>query len=227
VPVARIPGFAHGEVSVQDAGAQLAAEWLDVGDGLHVLDACAAPGGKTAHLSELADLDLTALEMDAERARRIHQNLERIGAMARVVVDDARTPANWWDRQPYDRILLDAPCTASGIVCRHPDIPWLRRKADVAHLATVQAELLEALWPLLGVGGRLLYVVCSVFPQEGSEQIARFVGRHPEAVPDLLPGGTPAVQLLPATESSESWDEGRHWPTLHDGFFYARLKKSR
>ena len=227
VPVARIPGFHDGHVSVQDAGAQLAGEWLDVADGMRVLDACAAPGGKTAHLTELADVELTALELDAARARRIGENLERIGGPARICVGDGRTPANWWDRRPFDRILLDAPCTASGIVCRHPDIPWLRRKADVAQLTTVQADLLEALWPLLGVGGRLLYVVCSVFPQEGSEQIERFTASHPEAVPDPLPGGTPAVQLLPATGSAAAWDGQRTEPTLHDGFFYARLEKSR
>ncbi|HQR69780.1 MAG TPA: 16S rRNA (cytosine(967)-C(5))-methyltransferase RsmB [Burkholderiaceae bacterium] len=227
VPVARIPGFADGEVSVQDAGAQLAAEWLDIADGLRVLDACAAPGGKTAHLTELANLDLTALEVDADRARRIEDNLVRIGTNARICVGDGRTPANWWDRRPFDRILLDAPCTASGIVSRHPDIPWLRRPADVAHLATVQAELLEALWPLLGVGGRLLYVVCSVYPQEGSEQVARFIGSHPEAVLDPLPGGLTAVQLLPATGPAAAWDGQRSTPTLHDGFFYARFKKSR
>jgi 16S rRNA (cytosine967-C5)-methyltransferase len=226
-PVARIPGFAAGEVSVQDAGAQLAAEWLDAGEGMRVLDACAAPGGKTAHLTELADLDLTAVEVDGERARRIDENLERVGGRARVVVADARTPATWWDGRPYDRVLLDAPCTGSGIVRRHPDIPWLRRRADVAHLATVQAELLEALWPLLGVGGRLLYVVCSVFPQEGSAQIGGFAGRHPEALLETLPGGAPSVQLLPARESAGSWDERATWPTLHDGFFYARLEKSR
>ena len=199
----------------------------DVADGMRVLDACAAPGGKTAHLTELATLDLTALEADAERARRIQENLDRIGATALIRVADGRTPAKWWDRRPFDRILLDAPCTASGIVSRHPDIPWLRREADVAHLATVQDELLEALWPLLGVGGRLLYVVCSVFPQEGSEQIARFIGRHPEAVPGPLPGGMPVLQLLPATGPAEAWDDLRSEPTLHDGFFYARLDKSR
>jgi 16S rRNA (cytosine967-C5)-methyltransferase len=214
-------------VSVQDAGAQLAGEWLGVADSMRVLDACAAPGGKTAHLTELADLELTALELDAARARRIGENLERIGGTARISVADVRTPASWWDQRPFDRILLDAPCTASGIVCRHPDIPWLRRKADVAHLATVQADLLEALWPLLGVGGRLLYVVCSVLPQEGSEQIERFTARHPEAVPDPLPGGTPAVQLLPATGAAVAWDGQRPEPTMHDGFFYARLEKSR
>jgi 16S rRNA (cytosine967-C5)-methyltransferase len=227
VPVARIPGFAAGDVSVQDAGAQLAAAWLDVADGMRVLDACAAPGGKTAHLAELADLDLTALETDRERAPRIEENLRRIDRRARVVVADGRDVPAWWEGLRYDRILLDAPCTASGIVRRHPDIPWLRRKADVAHLATLQVQLLEALWPLLGVGGRLLYVVCSVFPQEGSEQIARFIGRHPEAAERLLPGGAPFVQLLPSVATSSTWDAGRPWPTVHDGFFYALLEKSR
>jgi 16S rRNA (cytosine967-C5)-methyltransferase len=227
VPVARIPGFSDGDVSVQDAGAQLAAQWLDVHDGMRVLDACAAPGGKTGHLAEIATLELSALEVDAERARRIDQNLARTGAAATVRVADARAPQSWWDHRPFDRILLDAPCTASGIVGRHPDIPWLRRKADVAHLATLQADLLEALWPLVGVGGRLLYVVCSVFPQEGSEQIARFVERHPDAAVELLPGGTPAVQLLPTTEAVEPWNPTLAWPTRHDGFFYARLEKLR
>ena len=127
-PVAAIPGFAAGEVSVQDAGAQLAAEWLDVRDGMRVLDACAAPGGKTAHLAELAELDLTAVERDADRARRIDENLARIGRSAHVVIADARKPSEWWDGRRFDRILLDAPCTASGIVRRHPDIPWLRRR---------------------------------------------------------------------------------------------------
>jgi 16S rRNA (cytosine967-C5)-methyltransferase len=227
VPVARIPGFAAGDVSVQDAGAQLAGAWLDVADGMRVLDACAAPGGKTAHLAELADLDLTALETDKQRAPRIEENLRRIDRRANLIVADGRDVPAWWDGRPYDRILVDAPCTASGIVRRHPDIPWLRRKADVAHLATLQAQLLEALWPLLGVGGRLLYVVCSVFPQEGSEQIARFVGRHPEAAARLLPGGMPFVQLLPSVATGSTWDAGRPWPTIHDGFFYALLEKSR
>ncbi len=227
LPVARIPGFATGDVSVQDAGAQLATEWLEVADGMRVLDACAAPGGKTAYLAELADLDLTALEADRERAARIEENLHRIDRRAQVVVADGRDAPAWWDGRPYDRILLDAPCTASGIVRRHPDIPWLRRKADVAHLATLQAQLLEALWPLLGVGGRLLYVVCSVFPQEGSEQIARFVGRHPEVAARPLPGGAPFVQLLPSVATGSTWDADLPWPTVHDGFFYALLEKSR
>ncbi len=225
-PVARIDGFEDGVVSVQDAGAQLAAPWLDAAAGARVLDACAAPGGKTVHLLELADLDLTAIESDAARATRIDDNLRRVGGSARVLVADAADPTRWWDGRPYDRILLDAPCSASGIVRRHPDIPWLRRKADVAQLTTLQGRLLGALWPLLVPGGRLLYVVCSVFPAEGSEQVARFVERHREAAVLPLPGGSPMVQLLPTLATDTAW-AGQAWPTVHDGFFYALLEKPR
>jgi 16S rRNA (cytosine967-C5)-methyltransferase len=227
LPVTRIPGFEAGDVSVQDAGAQLAADWLDAGAGMRVLDACAAPGGKTTHLAELAAIELTALEVDAGRARRIDDNLQRTGLRASVIVGDAARPADWWDGRPFQRILLDAPCSASGIVRRHPDIPWLRRPADVAQLATLQGQLLEALWPLLEVGGRLLYVVCSVFPQEGSRQVARFVGRHPAARLLPLPGGSPVVELLPTAAGAATWSEGQAWPTMHDGFTYALLEKSR
>jgi 16S rRNA (cytosine967-C5)-methyltransferase len=226
-PVGRIPGFDAGLVSVQDAGAQLAAPWLGVGAGMRVLDACAAPGGKTAHLAELAELNLTAIEADAARARRIRENLDRIGRQAQILVADARDTSAWWDGAPFDRILLDAPCTGSGVVRRHPDIPWLRRKADVAHLATVQRQLLDALWPLLGVGGRLLYVVCSVFAEEGREQVDHVVARLPGAAVMPLPGGSPTVRLLPVAPGSLAWEAGRPWPTLHDGFFYALLEKSR
>lgn len=225
LPVARIPGFAEGIVSVQDAGAQLAAQWLDAAPGARVLDACAAPGGKTAHLAERADLDLTALEVDAARAKRIGENLARLGVAASVRVGDARRPQDWWDGRPYDRILLDAPCTASGIVRRHPDIPWLRRPDDVAQLATLQGQLLDALWPLLGAGGRLLYVVCSVFPQEGREVIERFLQRQPQAACRVLPGGDPHAQLLPSALPAPAWDASFPWPTLHDGFYYALLDK--
>lgn len=226
-PVRQIPGFDAGLVSVQDAGAQLAAPWLEARAGMRVLDACAAPGGKTAHLAELAELDLTAVEADGARAVRIRENLDRIGRQARVLVADARNTSAWWDGTPFDRILLDAPCTGSGVVRRHPDIPWLRRKADVAHLATLQRQLLDALWPLLGVGGRLLYVVCSVFPEEGREQVEHVVARLPGAAVMPLPGGSPTVRLLPAAPGSVAWETGRPWPTLHDGFFYALLEKSR
>lgn len=225
-PVGELPGFSAGDVSVQDAGAQLAAQWLAPGPSMRVLDACAAPGGKTAHLAELGAFDLTALDIDRERTRRIEENLHRIGVTAHVLVGDAGMPSGWWDGQPYDRILLDAPCTASGIVRRHPDIPWLRRPADVAHLATVQSGLLDALWPLLKPGGRLLYVVCSVFPEEGPEQITRFLARTSNARAVPLPVGSPMLQLTPTPAAAPVWDGASAAPTLHDGFFYAMLEKS-
>lgn len=223
-PVVQIPGFVEGEVSVQDAGAQLAASWLDARPAMRVLDACAAPGGKTAHLAELGVTDLTALDVDAVRAARIEENLRRIGGNAHIVIGDAAHPEQWASKGgKFDRILLDAPCTASGIVRRHPDIPWLRRPDDVAQLTTVQGKLLGALWPLLNAGGRLLYVVCSLFPEEGREQIARFVRQHSGA--RQLP--LPATQLLPtsAVAVDAPW-HGAALPTLHDGFFYALLEKT-
>ena len=227
-PVTDIPGFTDGAVSVQDAGAQLAALWLDARPGMRVLDACAAPGGKTAHLAELGATELIAVEIDRTRAARIADNLDRCHLTARVVIGDAAHPEAWLDtvgRPSFDRILLDAPCTASGIVRRHPDIPWLRRPADVAQLTTLQAELLDALWPLLQVGGRLLYVVCSLFPEEGRERIARFGERHPDARRWDLP----ASQLLPIAAAEPAavpiW-QGSSLPTLHDGFFYALLEKT-
>lgn len=225
-PVAELPGFSEGDVSVQDAGAQLAAPWLCAKPGQRVLDACAAPGGKTAHLAEMGGLDLVALDVDGARAARVRENLARTGGRADVRIGDAAEPAAWWDGRPFDRILLDAPCTASGIVRRHPDIPWLRRATDVAQLATLQAGLLTALWPLLGVGGRLLYVVCSLFPGEGPEQIARFTERHPEAREVPLPAGSPRVQLVPTPAAAPAWDGASALPTVHDGFFFALLQKT-
>lgn len=242
LPVDRIPGFASGEVSVQDAGAQLAARWLEARDGERVLDACAAPGGKTAHLLERADVTVDAIDADAARAKRIDQNLSRLGLVdrARVIVADAGAPATWFDGRSYDRILLDAPCTASGIVRRHPDIPWLRRPADVALLARTQQRLLNALWPLLAPAGRLLYVVCSVFPEEGTRQIESFLARHADAIGVGLPhqaGELAALQLLPqlAIASAAASDVRRgdppeidlDAPCEHDGFCYALIEKRR
>jgi 16S rRNA (cytosine967-C5)-methyltransferase len=244
VPVERIPGFAEGCVSVQDAGAQLAAPWLGVAAGQRVLDACAAPGGKTAHLLELADCRVDALELDAVRARRIEENLRRLGlpllasaqadaaAGARVIVADALQPRAWWDGRPYDRILLDAPCTASGVVRRHPDVPWLRRPGDVAKLATQQGKMLDALWPLLAPAGRLLYVVCSVFAQEGRRQVAAFVRRQPDArrlplAPDGPAGDPEGVLLLPGPLADAAAPAARApLPLLHDGFYYALIEKT-
>ncbi len=215
LPVERIPGFREGRVSLQDWGAQRAAPLLDARDGMRVLDACAAPGGKTAHLLELADLDLTALELDPQRARRIGENLERLGLAATVKVADAGRPRDWWDGRPesrYDRILADVPCSASGVVRRHPDIKWLRRPADVAGFARTQAALLDALWPLLAPGGKMLYCTCSVFAEENGEQVRAFAARHPDVRRLPTGGAEEELQLLPAAD--------------HDGFHYALLAKT-
>ena len=222
-PVTALPGFAQGTVSVQDPAAQLAAPLLLsglTGSGrLRVLDACAAPGGKTAHLLELADCDLTALDLDPLRCERIHQTLERLGLQARVLVADAAALAHWWDGQLFDAILLDAPCSASGIVRRHPDVPWLRRPTDIAQLALIQQRLLAALWPALRPGGRLLYSTCSVFRDEGEKQIETFLANNTQArlLPSpghLLPVSAIAVGSVPDNQGGE-----------HDGFYYALLEK--
>lgn len=222
-PVTAIPGFGEGLWSVQDAGAQLAAELLVPGlpANARVLDACAAPGGKTAHICEIAPTaQVLALDVDAARCERIHQNLQRLALRAEVRHADAGEPGYWWDGQPFDAILLDAPCTASGIVRRHPDVRWLRRESDVAQLAEQQKRLLTALWPLLKPGGQLVYCTCSVFRAEGRDQVAAFLAHNNTAV--LRPG------------------PGHLWPTHgvgaggvpdnsssdHDGFFYAVLQKS-
>ncbi|SPE25713.1 Ribosomal RNA small subunit methyltransferase B [Burkholderiales bacterium] len=228
--VERIPGFTAGLVSVQDAGAQLAAPWLGVGTGMRVLDACAAPGGKTAHLLEIADCRVDAVEMDPKRAIFIESNLRRLGLAgdrARVLVGDILGPRGYWNGVQYDRILLDAPCSASGVVRRHPDVPWLRRPSDVANLATRQAKMLHTLWPLLAPAGRLLYVVCSVFAEEGRRQIAAFVRRQPGVRRLRLPhGGPTGLQLLPNSAVNVATEPGDvAVPVLHDGFFYALLEK--
>ena len=220
-PVTALPGYVEGLFSVQDAGAQLAAPLLAPRDGMRVLDACAAPGGKTTHLAELADLDLSAIDIDATRIARIGENLARLGLAARLVVGDAANPASWWDGRGFDRILADVPCTASGIVRRHPDGKWLRRESDVASFAMQQRRLLDALWPLLATGGRLLYSTCSIFRAENAEQIDAFVARHDNAVRMSfeLPPPMASVdgQLLPVE------GDAAH---NHDGFFYALLEKS-
>ena len=217
LPAERIPGFLEGLVSVQDPAAQLAAQLLDLEDGMRVLDACAAPGGKAAHALELADVQLTALDQDAVRLERVHANLARLGLAARVVCGDACEPARWWDGTPYQRILLDAPCSASGIARRRPDVKWLRRATDIARFAHTQGAMLDALWQLLASGGKLLYATCSVFHEENRDSVARFLERHRDAARIILPAvdndtELPAGQLLP--------DE------RHDGFFYALLQKS-
>jgi 16S rRNA (cytosine967-C5)-methyltransferase len=211
LPVARLPGFAEGWYSVQDAGAQWAARWLGAQDGERVLDACAAPGGKAAHVLERAAVDLTALEIDPLRARRIDDNFRRLGLQGRVLVGDACRPRQWWDGRPFDRILADVPCSASGVARRHPDIKWLRQREDIAGFAEGQARILDALWQTLAPGGTMLYVTCSVFDEENRAQIERFCARHPDALRQAIDGRL-EQQLLPSAE--------------HDGFYYALLRKT-
>lgn len=210
LPVARLPGFAEGRVSVQDAGAQRAALLLAPQAGERVLDACAAPGGKTAHLLELADIELSALELDPLRAQRIRANLDRLGLEARIQVADCARLETWWDGRPFDRILADVPCSASGVVRRHPDIKWLRRDEDIAGFAAQQARIVDALWHTLAPGGTMLYVTCSVFGQENAAQLAAFLRHHADAESDPI-DGFPDCQLLPDAD--------------HDGFYFARLRK--
>jgi 16S rRNA (cytosine967-C5)-methyltransferase len=210
VPVERLPGFAAGDVSVQDAAAQRAAGLLDLEPGLRVLDACAAPGGKSAHILERADVSLTALDVDPERCERMMRNLERLSMRADVRAADCMRPQSWWDGRPFDRILADVPCSASGVARRHPDLKWLRRAGDAAAFATRQAVILDALWQLLAAGGKLLYVTCSVFPQENQEVVQAFLAR------------TQGARSLPLPDGKESqWLPGPR----HDGFFYALIQK--
>ncbi len=229
-PVQQLHGFAEGEVSVQDAAAQRAAHLLlhaggrgSLKPGARVLDACAAPGGKTAHLLELADLDLLALDSDPLRLARVQDTLNRLQLKAELKAGDARQPQGWWDGKPFDAILLDAPCTASGIVRRHPDVRWLRRADDINALARIQAQMLDALWPLLAPGGRLLYATCSIFQAEGKHQIDAFMQRlgAGSATPDP---GSPG-HLLPSRDNGLPGETGRS-TALQDGFFYALLHKT-
>lgn len=246
-PVTRLPGWADGDVSVQDVGAQWAAPLLldlpgpqdGPGDGAasseprerwrlapgaRVLDACAAPGGKTAHLLEIADVDVTALDSDPARLRRVDETLARLKLGARPACADAADTAAWWDGRPFDAILLDAPCSASGIVRRHPDVRWLRRPADVPALVRTQARLLDALWPTLAPGGRLLYCTCSVFKAEGQGQIDAFLQRHAEASRvqhPCAPG-----HLLPLADNDPKAPVAPAIDARPDGFFYALLQKN-
>ena len=183
VPVEMLPGFAAGYVSVQDGAAQLAAGLLDLHPGQRVLDACAAPGGKTAHILEAQRglAMVTAVDVEPRRLTRIGENLARLSLHADLVQGDAGEPSAWWDGQGYDRILLDVPCSATGVIRRHPDIKLLRKPADIEHLVSTQARLLRALWPLLSSGGMLLYCTCSVLADENSGQIASFLETHADA----------------------------------------------
>jgi 16S rRNA (cytosine967-C5)-methyltransferase len=230
VPVDKIPGFAEGLVSVQDASAQIAVELLELKPGLRVLDACAAPGGKAAHILERCDCELVALDVDAQRLQRVEENLARLhlwerppstelraGMAAICITGDARQPRAWWDGKAFDRILVDAPCSGTGVIRRHPDIKWLRRPADLPKMAQVQLELLHALWPLLAPGGALLYSVCSVLAAEGPEVVGRF-----------LEGEAAARSLQIDAGWGEAQGPGRRIAPGgdFDGFFYAKLRKS-
>lgn len=225
--VGQLPGFAAGEVSVQDASAQRAAPLLLGPRGLppraRVLDACAAPGGKTAHLLEAADLDLLAIDSDPQRLARVQDTLGRLHLQAELKPGDARSPRSWWDGRPFDAILLDAPCSASGIVRRHPDVRWLRRPADIGTLAQTQAAMLDALWPLLKPGGRLLYATCSVFKAEGQDQIDAFLQRLPPGQARLDPASPGHLLPLPDNGARPA---GARAAVLSDGFFYALIHKT-
>ena len=217
--VKTLPGFMEGRVSVQDEAAQLAADLLDLAPGQRVLDACAAPGGKTCHLLEAEPglSHVTAIDLEQSRLARVRDNLDRLGLDAELIAADGRETKVWWDGKPFQRILLDAPCSATGVIRRHPDIKLTRQEADIAALAQLQGELLDALWPTLEVGGILLYATCSVLPQENSDNIGAFLARTPGARElDITgPFGLKQAhgrQLLPQ-------DGG------HDGFYYAKLIK--
>ncbi|WP_267225460.1 16S rRNA (cytosine(967)-C(5))-methyltransferase RsmB [Dyella silvae] len=216
--VTRMPGFATGEFAVQDGAAQIAADLADVRDGQRVLDACAAPGGKACHLLERADIALTALEFDAKRAQRITQNLERLGLQANVVMGDAGEPAAWWDGKPFDRILIDAPCSATGVLRRRPDVRLHRRDSDIAPLVAQQRRILEGLWPLLAPGGRMIYITCSLLRAENEAVVNAWLEHHADAraVAIELPIGRPAAvgwQVLPGDGDL-------------DGMYYAVLEKA-
>lgn len=213
VPVHTLPGFDVGDVSVQDAGAQWAARLLDAQPGERILDACAAPGGKTGHVLERADVILTAVDADVARLARVEENLNRLQRSATLIQGDAAQPETWWDGRPFDRILADVPCSASGVVRRNPDIKWLRRPDDIAQFAAQQVVMLEALWRLLAPGGTLLYATCSVFNEENDGQVRAFLARHAgDAERCPLPEPLSDGSLLPAAE--------------HDGFFYALLRET-
>jgi 16S rRNA (cytosine967-C5)-methyltransferase len=200
-------------VSIQDLGAQRAAEFLDVRDGMRALDACAAPGGKTGHLLETAKLKLTAVDNDPIRLARIDANLHRLNLRAKLVRGDCTQPQAWWDGHRFERILADVPCSASGVVRRHPDIKWLRQKGDIPRFARLQSTMLAALWPLLAPGGKLLFVTCSLFPQENEERIAAFLALRADArrLPIELDVPEHPGSLLPSKDN--------------DGFYFALLEK--
>ena len=217
--VTTLPGYSDGWFSVQDGAAQYAGQLLLADNGQRILDACCAPGGKTCNILELAPAaDVTALDKEPKRLTRVHDNLARLGLTAKVIAADAAEPSTWWQGQLFDRILLDVPCSATGVIRRHPDIRWLRKKADIAPLVEIQQRILQQCWELLAPGGILLYATCSVLPAENSEQIAQFLANNADASLQPLPQQSAEQpygwQILPAEQDM-------------DGFFYARLLKAQ
>lgn len=213
-PVSQLPGFDQGWVTVQDLSAQRCALLLDPKEGESILDLCAAPGGKTTHILEIApQAKVLAVDVDPQRLLRVHENLQRLGMQAEVRQGDGRTPADWCGDMQFDRILLDAPCSATGVIRRHPDIKWLRRDRDIPELANLQREILEAVWPRLKSGGTMIYATCSILPEENHNQISAFLAAHSDAVAETLPQG-----------QANGWQV---FPTIDggDGFFYAKLMK--
>ncbi|QSV14067.1 16S rRNA (cytosine(967)-C(5))-methyltransferase RsmB [Photobacterium ganghwense] len=212
--VSRLPGFADGWVSVQDAAAQLSVEYLQPQAGELILDCCAAPGGKTAHILERQpQAKVVAIDCDEQRLKRVYDNLQRLQLDAEVLCADARHPEQWWHGEQFDRILLDAPCSATGVIRRHPDIKWLRRADDIEALAQLQAEIVDAMWQQLKPGGTLVYATCSITPQENSEQVKAFLARAPEATLMDSDPAQPGRQILPGEHDM-------------DGFYYAVIRKA-
>lgn len=219
--VLELPGFKDGDISVQDAGAQMAAELLDLQPGQQVLDACAAPGGKSCHILEKESglASLVSIDVDAGRLERVGENLQRLGLSAELFQGDASAPQGGWSQRQYERILLDVPCSATGVIRRHPDIKQLRRKEDIPALVSLQGQILDAIWPLLAPGGKLLYCTCSLLPDENDIQVTQFLQRHPDAKESPIEAAwgharSCGRQILPGEESM-------------DGFYYALLEKQR
>lgn len=213
-PVSQLPGFEKGWVTVQDLSAQRCALLLEPQNGEQILDLCAAPGGKTTHILEIApEAQLLAVDVDSQRLKRVNENLQRLGMQAEVKQGDGRMPQAWCENRQFDRILLDAPCSATGVIRRHPDIKWLRRDRDIAELAKLQSEILEAVWPHLKPGGTLLYATCSILPDENQMQISAFLARHSDATAQAISGAPETgLQVFPSVNGG-------------DGFFYAKLVK--
>ncbi|MEL7292684.1 MAG: 16S rRNA (cytosine(967)-C(5))-methyltransferase RsmB [Pseudomonadota bacterium] len=212
--VTQLPGFDKGWVSVQDAAAQLSINYLTPQDGELILDCCAAPGGKTAHILERTQgCEVVAIDCDESRLKRVHDNLQRLNLKAKVICGDARNPKDWWQGEQFDRILLDAPCSATGVIRRHPDIKWLRRADDIEALAELQSEILDAMWQQLKPGGTLVYATCSITPQENRDQVKAFLARTKDAQLHGSTADNPGRQILPGEEDM-------------DGFYYAILYKN-